>query len=777
MQRRLLFTFAWLSMSFWLCGQSTINITFVLDQFSDSTEFLVPRMQEEINVLLQDEYDLAYRQISMEEEGFPERLNTAYQNSEIIIGAGLEIGSYLSRLPNYPKPTILSIIIDNELQGVPLSDEGTSGTPNLTYVQSFFSLERDLATLYQIRPYEDLIVLIDGQSNDNSFNIQEFVRSRLPKPDINFQLVPIRSNEDPLSTIPTSSEVVFAFPLNRVLSLEQQRTMYQGLAQRSQITFSLLSNPAMQIGGYAAFDTDSNLDRLPRRVALNVLKITEGVAAEDIPVRMQSFTENLLISMKTAKQTGLYPSWDILADAILVDVNDMTSSGAGMSLRSAVVEGLEQNLELSAAQRDLRISDLDIKVARSNYLPQLDVTATGLRLDDNSVRNSFGLRSRFALSGTATFTQLILSEPALANIAIQRFLRESTAQVLRQNELDVIVDVCNGYLNILQAQALVELRNENLGLTRKNLDIAQAKEQVGFSGTSDVYRLESELALDNIDLNNALASSRQARFALNSILNRPINDEYELQNLETDADISFLVMDERIAASINNPGDANILGDFFVQEAMRNLPEIKQIEAAIAAQERSLKSQNRAFYLPQIVLNSEYNLPIANSGYPEGVMPIEQVSTLSTAVSAQMPIFQGNSRRFQQQQTRVDINRLGDQLGNLRNNLELQVRANLENVYASYSRVQLSEIALEAAQNSFAIAQDNYQQGLLNITSLLDAQNALLQTDINATTAVYTFISDYLNLERSIGYFHFVADPGQRDGFYSRYIQFTSNRQ
>ncbi|MEL6805081.1 MAG: TolC family protein, partial [Bacteroidota bacterium] len=156
---------------------------------------------------------------------------------------------------------------------------------------------------------------------------------------------------------------------------------------------------------------------------------------------------------------------------------------------------------------------------------------------------------------------------------------------------------------------------------------------------------------------------------------------------------------------------------------------------------------------------------------------IEQVSTLSTAVSAQMPIFQGNSRRFQQQQTRVDINRLGDQLGNLRNNLELQVRANLENVYASYSRVQLSEIALEAAQNSFAIAQDNYQQGLLNITSLLDAQNALLQTDINATTAVYTFISDYLNLERSIGYFHFVADPGQRDGFYSRYIQFTSNRQ
>ena len=84
-----------------------------------------------------------------------------------------------------------------------------------------------------------------------------------------------------------------------------------------------------------------------------------------------------------------------------------------------------------------------------------------------------------------------------------------------------MLDIANAYLGILQASALLELRNENVGVTRKNLDIAEAKEQVGFSGTADVYRFQSELARNNTDLNTAQAQFRQARFFLNSLLNRP----------------------------------------------------------------------------------------------------------------------------------------------------------------------------------------------------------------------------------------------------------------
>ena len=77
---------------------------------------------------------------------------------------------------------------------------------------------------------------------------------------------------------------------------------------------------------------------------------------------------------------------------------------------------------------------------------------------------------------------------------------------------------------------------ENVAVTRKNYEIALTKEAVGYAGTTDVYRWESQLALNNIDLNDSYAQLKQSSFNLNQILNRPIkeafitNDSNDLDN-------------------------------------------------------------------------------------------------------------------------------------------------------------------------------------------------------------------------------------------------------
>ncbi|MEM9260369.1 MAG: TolC family protein, partial [Bacteroidota bacterium] len=101
------------------------------------------------------------------------------------------------------------------------------------------------------------------------------------------------------------------------------------------------------------------------------------------------------------------------------------------------------------------------------------------------------------------------------------------------------------------------------------------------------------------------------------------------------------------------------------------------------------------------------------------------------------------------------------------------VRSNMETAGASFSNLELSRKAVEASRKNFGVAQNNYQQGLLNITSLIDAQNALLQAEINAINAEYTFINDFLAVERAIGYYHFLALPQEQDAFFQRFIQFT----
>lgn len=729
---------------------------------------------------MSNQYDITFNILRATEgpQSIAAVIDQAYASStDAVIGIGLTACDQMAKRENLSKPTILTFILDNELQQIPISDNGTSGVTNLNYIQSPFDIKRDLETLYEFIPFKKLAVINAEGLSDTQF--RAFFAKALDFSTADFTKVSVDENSTAasiLAEIPPDAEAVYMLPISNDMAVGELSTLLSALAERSLPVFSLLSSPGLELGAYAAYETDGNLQRIPRRVAINLLKIAGGQAPESLPVTMDHFTEGLVINMKTVKATGVYPSWETLAKGVLINVTTVDNVERSITMQSVITEGLQENLGLKIANQEVQIVAKDVAIAQSNYLPQVDASATVLALDENSVRNSFGTKAFYNTTATASLSQLVLSEPAIANIAIQKMLLESERQVKRQNELDVIIDVANAYLGILQTTALVNLRNENVNVTRKNYDISLAKEQVGYGGTSDVYRWQSELALDNVDLNTTQAQLQQARFNLNALLNRPIKEAFRINDVNI-SDSILLVMDSRLFPLINNPGDLEIFADFLVNEAFTNLPELKQIEAAQAAQERSLLSQKRAFYLPTIALSGQYEYPINNSGYPVGVMPIDVQPTYNVALAAQLPIFQGNSRKRQKEQTEIGLYQLQDQLANLRNNLELRVRSNLEIAGASFSNLELSQQAAVAAQKNFEIAQNAYQQGVLNITSLIDAQNAYLSAKINATNASYTFISDFLEVERAIGYYHFLALPQEQEAFFQRFIQFITSGQ
>ena len=72
---------------------------------------------------------------------------------------------------------------------------------------------------------------------------------------------------------------------------------------------------------------------------------------------------------------------------------------------------------------------------------------------------------------------------------------------------------------------------------------------------------------------------------------------------------------------------------------------------------------------------------------------------------------------------------------------------------------------------NYEIVQDAYSAGQANVTTLIDAQNNALATELQSNNAVYTFIQDFLNLERSIGYFQFFGDASRK-----RYLFSTGSR-
>ncbi len=764
--------------SFMLQAQDKLTIAFLLDDATGRGELMELGSVNEINSLLRNRFELEYVKKSyvFGERG-AEIIDSIYAdpNIDIVVAAGFVSSIEVAKKNVYNKPTILAFVLDSELQGLEITPEGTSGVNNLTYIQSPFDIERDIETLFKIKPFKKMAFIGDDVIDDFDFDFDGYYQSILDKYDANYTYYAALEQPDNLiGTIADDVEVAFVFPMDQSFTNDQIKSFYDGLADRGIPAFSLLSSPELDLGAYAAYQTDENVSRIPRRVAINVLKITEGMNASAIPVSMETFTEDLMINMRTVNRTNHYPNWEVMADAILLNITTAENTERQLTFKSAIIEGLENNLQLSQVVKGAAVVEKDIKIAKSNLLPTIDASGSVSRVDDNTVRNSFGTRGRFSMNATGNLSQVVINEPVLANIAIQKLLYESEQQVVRQNELDVVQSVASTYLSILQAIALVQLQNENVSVTRQNYNIAKTKENVGYAGVNDVYRFESELANNNIELNNALANLEAAKYSLNNLLNRDIKEPFTLADIELTNDILF-VMDERLLALIENPNDVDVFTDFMVGEAFANLPEIKQIDANLAAQRRNLLSQQRAFFLPTLGLQGQYNLPIDNWGYPEGVVPLDNFKTHSVALGLSFPIFQGGERNIDVQKSKISVAQIEDQRANLYNQLELQVRANMAIASASFNNMDLARQSATAAGRNFEIAQDNYQQGLLNITSLIDAQNALLGANINATNAVYTFVTDFINVERAVGSFYFLSTEAERDAFFQRFVQNISN--
>ncbi|MDP5169719.1 MAG: TolC family protein, partial [Bacteroidia bacterium] len=515
---------------------------------------------------------------------------------------------------------------------------------------------------------------------------------------------------------------------------------------------------------------------LARRIALNALAILEGENASEQPVATIDAGDDFVINLKAVEQSGVYPSWKAFGQARLINIAKQTT-GNTVSLRSVIAKALTQNLSYQIAKLETQAGAQDVRLAVSDLLPNLELRSNFVAIDQARSEASFGSTQPYTWSAAAELDQAILVEPLLANLKIQKLLQASRIASQDQTSLDVILEVTEAYFNILLARNVVLLQNQNVDNTRTNLNLAQNKESVGYAGVSEVYRWESQLAFNKIDLNDAQATYRSAQFRLNQLLNEPQSQSFALE--ETELGESMLsLLDEKVFFYLQNPGQLDKLSGFLVAEGKRNLPELRQVGLSLEAQQRLLQSRNRAFYLPTLGLNAASGYNIYQGGYESGdeippqfeeIFPEPITSpTWNVAIGLSLPLYQGGSRVALQQQTQVDVMRIRQQQTDLENQLELRIRSTLQQAGASYAEIGLARQAAESAQKNMVIAQNGYREGVVPVAQLIDAQEAALQAEILASNAVYSFLLDFLTVERAIGFYYFLAEPAKQEAFLDR---------
>jgi len=373
---------------------------------------------------------------------------------------------------------------------------------------------------------------------------------------------------------------------------------------------------------------------------------------------------------------------------------------------------LAEAVQGSAATAGVKLSELNevaaragVTIARSDLLTQLNAEGSVRRGTNLSPTGSgeqpeaFGPNNYF--DGRLRLGQALIDVAAwyrtdAAGKNVQASLADS------QVSLEVAAQqATNGYILLLRARALTEVRRRDLGLAEELATLAEAQVKAGVAEPINATRSQTQVAIARGDL---LVEENRAA--------------------QTQIDLArALSLDSGLQVNATTPFDASLVAtqapsepDAAIALALRDRPELHALSAArLSAELQARAIQGERFGNAQLF--ADYG-----TGGPSWSRT-EQSWTIGASYT--VPIFDGLRRegRLDAQQATIRQNQVRST--DLKDQIAAEVRAAIINLNSSIALFSVAQERVRLAEKELSQARDRFRVGVASNLDVIAAQQGL----------------------------------------------------
>ena len=296
-------------------------------------------------------------------------------------------------------------------------------------------------------------------------------------------------------------------------------------------------------------------------------------------------------------------------------------------------------------------------------------------------------------------------------------------------------DVVGAYLDAQEEQVAVELEEELLASSQRNLEATRRLHGLAQVDRTEVLSAELEVAEREAELESRQAGHWTTLLRLRNLIGDPELEEFRLDP-EPLATFDPEELDE----------------EAIVEEALRSSPRIRQAQGELRMQERNV-SRNRAFWLPTLSVNAGTTRRRFLEGGDAFLDPLPDAN-VSWNVSFFLSLpnlgqyFQNNVDR---ERSRLEVRNQRETLRQQRGEVEQEVRSSLVELRSAHRSMALQERRADLAEENLTLTLDAYRLGRRTFLELQTASEQAAQAQRAALQARFDFQRARVNLERALG--------------------------
>lgn len=652
------------------------------------------------------------------------------------------------------KPVVCTFVQPTDLFSLAYGRADRLSKPNLSLVAMPGRSDRDIRRFRELVGFDSLTIAVTSEELVALPEVRDEAEKIERRLGVGVDLVGVGADAGQAISALAGAEAVYVTRLER-LDRPGRRRLFEALAARGIPTFSVRGHSDVELGVLAGQTPDYD-DQIVRRLALNLSRLIRGEPAEDLPVLLTVDTQ-LLVNGATARALGWSPDRETRIFARFLHPEALELKAESLELAEAFRLAEQQNTELEVEDSALEGVRHDRLRARSRLLPQV-----GSRLSWTRAETDF-LDAEDAAIGELVVRQQIWDDEARSNYRGSERLVESAEEERDIVRLDVLAGSGNAYYGLGLAQALYRVEVDNLQLTEEFLELARLRREVGYSGREEILRWESAVADSRSRLFRAAQDVEITRIALNRLLGVEQQQRWYPAEVEIDPEL-FPWLGGALDGLYDEAAYEQRLREAGIALALENAPELRSLDRLIDAQRIEVERLERRYTVPDVFAEGGYSKQFTD---PEIIFPDDW--SYSVGVVAVYPLFEGGRRKHDLARARSDLGGLERQRELVAELVEQGARSASQRVTNSFPRIKFSRQSADAAAESLELVREQYTEGTVNVTDLLDAQNQKFTADQALNIATFEFLADLIQLERAIAWFEADNDPAAHEALIERF--------